>query len=107
MRQPEKVGTVSDTGTTHVTLVKVPCSQLRYIPYVFKHRDLLVLKIMYNIVRSRVHYTLQSKSRYYIQNKIFCLQSRLVKGWQLRTQSDTLYVDEEGVKIPPETSRTG
>ena len=49
MRQPEKVGTVSsssDTGTTHVTLVKVPCCQLSYIPYVFKHCDLQVLKII-------------------------------------------------------------
>ena len=49
VRQPEKVGTVStssDTGTTYVTLVKVPCCQLTYIPYVFKHCDLLVLKII-------------------------------------------------------------
>ena len=47
--QPEKVGMVSplsDTGTTHVTLVAVPCCQLSYIPYVFKHCDLLVLKII-------------------------------------------------------------
>ena len=35
----------SDTGTTHVTLVKVPCCRLSYIPYVFKHCDRLVLKI--------------------------------------------------------------
>ena len=49
MSQPEKVGTVfpsSDTGTTHETLVKVPCCQLSYIPYVFKHCDLLVKKII-------------------------------------------------------------
>ena len=49
MHQPEKVGTVSpssDTGTTRVILVKVPCCQLSYIPYVFKHCDLLVLKII-------------------------------------------------------------
>ena len=49
VRRPEKVGTVSpssDTCTTHMTLVKVPCCQLSYIPYVFKHCDLLVLKIM-------------------------------------------------------------
>ena len=48
MHHPEKVGTVSpssDTGTTHVTLVKVPRCQLFYIPCVFKHCD-LVLKIM-------------------------------------------------------------
>ena len=47
MPLPEKVGMVSpssDTGTTHVTLVKVPCCQLSHIPYVFKHCDLLVLK---------------------------------------------------------------
>ena len=52
----------------------------------------------YNIVRICVHYTLQSKSKYYIQNKILSLHSGLVKGWQLWTQSDTLSVDEEGVK---------
>ena len=40
----------------------------------------------YNIVRSRV----QSKSKYYIQNKILSLHSWLVKGWQLWTQIDTL-----------------
>ena len=44
----------------------------------------------YNIVRGCVHYTLQSKSKYYIQNKILSLPSWLVKGWQLWTQSDTL-----------------
>ena len=87
MHQPEKVGTVSpssDTGITHMTLVKVPCCQLSYIPYILKHCDLLVLKIKnHNIVRSHVHYTLQSKSNYYIQNKIYSLHSLLVKGWQL------------------------
>ena len=49
VRQPEKVGTVfpsSDTGTTHVTLVKMPCCQLSCTPYVFIHCDLLVLKII-------------------------------------------------------------
>ena len=49
MCQPEKVGTVSplsDTGTTHVTLVKVPCCQLSYMFYVFKHCDFLGLKFM-------------------------------------------------------------
>ena len=49
MRHPEKVGTVSpssDTGTTHLTLVKVPCCQLTYVLHVFKHCDLLVLKII-------------------------------------------------------------
>ena len=49
MRQPKKVGTaclLSDTSTAHVTLVKVQCCQLSYIPYVFKHCDLLVLKII-------------------------------------------------------------
>ena len=49
MRQPEKVRTVSpspDAWTTHVTLVNVPCCRLSYIPYVFKHCDLLVLKIV-------------------------------------------------------------
>ena len=42
------MGTVSpssDTGTTHVTYVKVPCCQLSCIPYVFKHCD-LALKII-------------------------------------------------------------
>ena len=49
MRKPKKVGTVflsSDTSTTHVILVKVQCCQLSYIPYVLKHCDLLVLKII-------------------------------------------------------------
>ena len=49
MCQPEKMGTVSpssDTGTTHLTLVKVPCCQLTYVLHVFKHCDLLVLKII-------------------------------------------------------------
>ena len=49
MLEPEKMGTVSptsDMGTTHVTLVAVPCCQLSYIPYVFEHYDLLVLKII-------------------------------------------------------------
>ena len=49
VRQAEKVGIVfplSDTGTTHVTLVTVPCCQLSYIPYVFKHCDLLVPKMI-------------------------------------------------------------
>ena len=49
MCQPEKVGTVSpswDTDTTRVTLVAVPCCQLSYIPYVFKHCDLLVFRII-------------------------------------------------------------
>ena len=84
MRQPEKVGMVSpssDTGTIHVTFEKVPCCQLSYIPCVFKHHDFLVLKIIY--VRSRVHYALQSKSKYYIHNKILSVHSWLVKGWQL------------------------
>ena len=66
MRQPEKVEMVSpssDTGTTHVTLVKVLCCPLSYKPYVFKHCDLLSGSENYNIVRSRVHYTLQSKSK--------------------------------------------
>ena len=48
MHQPEKVETISPSSdtSTHVTLVKVPCCQLSYIPYVFKHCDLLVLKII-------------------------------------------------------------
>ena len=49
MHQPENVGTVSpssDTGTTHVTLIKVSCCQLSYVPYNFKHCDLLVLKFI-------------------------------------------------------------
>ena len=49
MHQPEKGETISplsDTGTTRVTLVKVPCCQLSYIPHDFKHCDLLVLKII-------------------------------------------------------------
>ena len=49
VRLLEKVGTVSpssDTGTTHVTLVKVPCCQLSYILYAFKHCDPLVLEII-------------------------------------------------------------
>ena len=49
MLEPEKVGMVSpssDMGTIHVTLVAVPCCQLSYIPFVFKHCDLLVLKII-------------------------------------------------------------
>ena len=49
LRQPEKMGAVSprsDTDTNHVTLVNVPCCQLSYIPYVFKHCHLLVLKII-------------------------------------------------------------
>ena len=49
VHQPEKVGTVSplpDTGTTRVTLVKALCCQLSYIPYVLKHCDLLVRKII-------------------------------------------------------------
>ena len=81
MSQLKKVGTVSpssDTGTTHLTLVKVLCCQLSYT-YFFKHCDPLVLKI----VRSCVHYTLQSKPKYYIQNKILSLNSWLVKSWQL------------------------
>ena len=44
----------------------------------------------YNIVRSYEHYTLQSKSKRNIQNKILNFHSWLVKGWQLWTQSDTL-----------------
>ena len=36
----------SDTGTTYVTLVKVPCCQLSYILYIFKHCDLPVPKIV-------------------------------------------------------------
>ena len=63
MHQPEKVGTVrpsSDTGTTHVTLVTVPCCQLSYIPYVFKHCDLLVLKII--ILWEAVRITLYSQN---------------------------------------------
>ena len=49
MCQPENVGMVppsSDTSTINVTLVKVPSCQLSYVPYVFKHCDLLVLKIL-------------------------------------------------------------
>ena len=48
MYQPEKAGMVSpssDSGTTHVTLEAVTCCQLS-ISYVFKHCDLLVLKII-------------------------------------------------------------
>ena len=63
MRQPEIVGTVSpssDTGTTHVTLLKVPCCQLSYKPYLFKHCSLLGLKII--TVRSRVHHTFYSQN---------------------------------------------
>ena len=91
VHEPEKVGTVSpssDTGTIHVTLVKVPSCQLSYT---------LCFQALwssgsenYTIVKSCVHYTLRSKSRYYIQNKILSLHSWLVKGWQLWTQSDTL-----------------
>ena len=33
---------------------------------------------------------LQLKSKYYIQNKVLSINSKLVKGWQLWTQSDTL-----------------
>ena len=40
------VSPLLDTGTTHVTLVAVPCCQLSYIPYVFKHCDLPVQKII-------------------------------------------------------------
>ena len=61
MRQPEKVGMVSpssDTGTTHVTLVKVPWCLLSYMLYVFKHCDLLVLKII--ILQKAVCITLYS-----------------------------------------------
>ena len=50
MQQPEKVGTVSPssgTGTTHVTLVKVPCCQLSYLPYVFKHCDQVLKNIIF------------------------------------------------------------
>ena len=64
MCQPEKVETVSpssDTGTTHVTLVKVPCCQLSYIPYVFKHYDLLVLRII--ILWKAVCITLYSQNQ--------------------------------------------
>ena len=49
MCQSEKVGTVSplsDTGTTSVTLVKVPWCQLSSYTPVFKHDDLLVLIII-------------------------------------------------------------
>ena len=49
MCQPEKVGTISpssEMGTTRVTLKAVSCCQPSYIPYVFKHCDLLVLKII-------------------------------------------------------------
>ena len=63
MRQPEKVGTVSpssDTGTTHVTLVAVPCCQLS-ISYVFRHCDLLVLKII--ILWKAVCVTLYSQNQ--------------------------------------------
>ena len=45
--ESEKVGTASPssgTGTTHVTLVKVPSCLLNYIPYVFKHYHLPVPK---------------------------------------------------------------
>ena len=52
----------------------------------------------YNIVGSRVHYTLQSKSTYYIQNKILSLHSWLVKGWQLWIQSVTLKLMKTGWK---------
>ena len=86
MLQPEKVGTVSpssDTGTTHVISVAVPYCQLSYIAYAFKHCNLLDFKKSYNIVRSRVHYALQSKSKEHIQNTILSPHSPLVKGWQL------------------------
>ena len=49
----------------------------------------------YNIVRSRV----QSKSKYYIQNKILSLHSWLVKGWQLVIQSDNKLM-KRGWKYP-------
>ena len=64
MCQPEKVGTVStssDTGATRVTLVKVPCCQLSYIPCVFKHCDLLVLKII--VLQEAVCITLYSQNQ--------------------------------------------
>ena len=63
VRQPEKVGTVypsSDRGTTHLILVKVPCCQLTYIPYVFKNCDLLVLNII--ILWEAVRITLYSQN---------------------------------------------
>ena len=75
------------TGTTHVTLVKVPRCQLSYTP---RFQTLLSSAENYSIARSHVHYTLQSKSKYYIQYNIQSLHSWLVKGWQLSTQSDTL-----------------
>ena len=44
------MGTVSpssDTGTTHVTLLKVPCCQVSYLPYVFKHCDQVLKNIIF------------------------------------------------------------
>ena len=36
---------VSPSSVTHVTLVVVPCCQLSYVPYVFKHYDLALKSI--------------------------------------------------------------
>ena len=79
MHQPEKVGSFPLIRHRYRScdLGQSPWCQLSYV---FKHCDLLVLKI---IILCKVHYTSQSKSKYYIKNKILSLHSWLVKGWQV------------------------
>ena len=43
---------------------------------------------------------LQSKSKYYTQNKTLSLHSGLVKGWQVWTGNDALWADKKGMKNP-------
>ena len=76
MHQSEKVGTVfplSYTGTTHVTVVAVPCCQLSLYTLCFQTLWSSGSE-NYNIVRSRVHYILQSK---YSQNPNTTFKIRL------------------------------
>ena len=63
-------------------------------------RDLVFL----SVVRSHVHYAQISK--YYSKNNIL-LHSSVVKGWQLWTQYNTLYANEQGMQILPRNSRRG
>ena len=57
-----------------------------------------------SVVRNCVRYSQNPNKTFKIR---FCGHSRLVKGWQLWTQSDTLQADEEGVEIPSKTPRRG
>ena len=99
VHQPEKVRMVSpssDMGTTHVTLVAAPCCQLSYTPYVFKHCDLLVLKII--ILWEAVCITLYSQNPNTTFKIRFWVFPHGLRLW--RANSDTLSVDEADGKYP-------